>query len=242
MKILVNGACGRMGKTLCDLIESMPQHELVAKVDPQAAREGILADLNLAPEKIDMIIDFSHHSAIYGLLSFAKARKCPVVVATTGHDEAELACIREAAKEIPVFLSGNMSVGVAQLCRMARETARLFPEADIEIVEIHHKHKKDAPSGTARMLVSAVQEARQDAIMVCGRSGMQPRTQQEIGVHSLRMGEIVGIHEVHISTATQTLTLRHEAHNRGLFAEGAVCAAEFLAEQGAGLYDMKSMI
>ena len=241
MKILVNGACGRMGKTLCELIEGMPRHELTAKVDPQAAQEGVLADLNLAP-KIDMIIDFSHHSAIYGLLDFAQMRKCPVVVATTGHDEAELARIREAAREIPVFLSGNMSVGVAQLCRMARETARLFPEADVEIVEIHHKHKKDAPSGTAKMLFSAVQEARENAAMVCGRSGMQPRTQEEIGIHSLRMGEIVGIHEVHISTATQTLTLRHEAHNRGLFAEGAVCAAEFLSEQGAGLYDMKSMI
>lgn len=241
MRILVNGACGRMGKTLCDLIESMLQHELTAKVDPMAAQEGILTDLSLAPE-IDMIIDFSHHSAISGLLDFAQARKCPVVVATTGHDEAELTRIREAAKEIPVFLSGNMSVGVAQLCRMARETARLFPEADIEIVEIHHKHKKDAPSGTAKMLVSAVQEARENAAMVCGRSGMQPRTKEEIGVHSLRMGEIVGIHEVHISTPTQTLTLRHEAHNRGLFAEGAVCAAEFLSEQDAGLYDMKSMI
>lgn len=241
MKILVNGACGRMGKTLCDLIEGMPLHELAAKVDLQAAQDGFLADLNLAPQ-VDMIIDFSHHSAISGLLDFARARKCPVVVATTGHDEAELACIREAAREIPVFLSGNMSVGVAQLCRMARETARLFPEADIEIVEIHHKHKKDAPSGTAKMLVSAVQEARADAKMVCGRSGMQPRTKEEVGVHSLRMGEIVGIHEVHISTATQTLTLRHEAHNRGLFAEGAVCAAEFLFEQSAGLYDMKSMI
>ena len=241
MKILVNGACGRMGKTLCSLIESMPRHELAAKVDPQAVQEDILTDLNLAPQ-VDMIIDFSHHSAISGLMDFAEARKCPVVVATTGHDESELARIREAAQKIPVFLSGNMSVGVAQLCRMARETARLFPEADIEIVEIHHKHKKDAPSGTARMLVSAVQEARNDATMVCGRSGMQPRTKEEIGVHSLRMGEIVGIHEVHISTPTQTLTLRHEAHNRGLFAEGAVCAAEFLSEQGAGLYDMKSMI
>ena len=241
MKILVNGACGRMGRTLCELIESMPQHELTARVDSQTAQEGVLADLNLSPE-IDMIIDFSHHSAIYGLLAFAEQRKCPVVVATTGHDETELIRIREAAANIPVFLSGNMSVGVAQLCRMAREAARLFPEADIEIVEIHHKHKKDAPSGTAKMLVSAVQEARDDATMVCGRSGMQPRTKEEIGVHSLRMGEIVGIHEVHISTATQTLTLRHEAHNLGLFAEGAVCAAEFLSEQSAGLYDMKSMI
>jgi len=241
MKILVNGACGRMGKTLCSLISGAPQHELAAGVDVFANEPGVLSDLTAAP-RADIIIDFSHHSAVSALLDEAEKRSCPVVICTTGHDEAELARIRAAAEKIPVFLSGNMSVGVAQLCRMAKETARLFPEADIEIVEIHHKHKKDAPSGTAKMLVSAVQEARSDATMVCGRSGMQPRTREEIGVHSLRMGEIVGIHEVHISTATQTLTLRHEAHNRGLFAEGAVCAAEFLSEQGAGLYDMKSMI
>lgn len=241
MRIIVNGAGGRMGRTLCGLIESMPLHKLVAKIDPNVVQEGFLADLSLAP-KADMIIDFSHHSAIFALLESAEARNCPVVVATTGHSDAELARIRSAAERIPVFLSGNMSVGVAQLCRMARETARLFPEADIEIVEIHHKHKKDAPSGTAKMLFSAVQEVRPEAAMVCGRSGMQPRTKDEIGLHSLRMGEVVGIHEVHISTATQTLTLRHEAHNRALFAEGAVCAAEFLLEQPAGFYDMKSMI
>ena len=141
-----------------------------------------------------------------------------------------------------MFYSGNMSVGVAQLCRMARETARLFPEADIEIVETHHKHKADAPSGTAKMLFNAVKEVRPEAEMVCGRSGMQPRIPNEVGVHSLRMGEVVGIHEVHICTATQTITLKHEAHSRALFAEGAICAAEFLVNQGAGFYDMKSMI
>ena len=241
MRIIVNGAGGRMGRTLCSLIESMPRHEIVARIDPNAAQEGFLADLSLAPEA-DMIIDFSHHSAVSALLAFAQRRNCPAVIATTGHDTDELRCIRETANQIPVFLSGNMSVGVAQLCRMVRETARLFPEADIEIVEIHHKHKADAPSGTAKMLFSAVQEVRPEAELVCGRSGMQPRTKDEIGVHSLRMGEVVGIHEVHISTPTQTLALRHEAHNRGLFAEGAICAAEFLLEQPAGLYDMKSMI
>lgn len=241
MRIIVNGACGRMGKTLCGIINDAPGHELAAAVDVLAAQEGILNDLSAAPEA-DMIIDFSHHSAVFGLLDEAEKRGCPVVIATTGHDDAELNRIREAAAKVPVFLSGNMSVGVAQLCRMARETARLFPEADIEIVEIHHKHKKDAPSGTAKMIAAAVQEVRNETRVVCGRSGMQPRTKEEIGVHSLRMGEVVGIHEVHISTATQTLTLRHEAHNRALFAEGAVCAAEFLAEQGPGLYDMKSMI
>ena len=241
MNIIVNGACGRMGKTLCDLIAGAPQHELAARVDVFAQEDGVLSSLADAPAA-DVIIDFSHHSAVFSLLDAAEARNCPVVICTTGHDEAEIARIREASARIPVFLSGNMSVGVAQLCRMARETARLFPEADIEIVEIHHKHKKDAPSGTAKMLAAAVQEVRPEAAMVCGRSGMQPRSKEEIGIHSLRMGEVVGIHEVHISTATQTLTLRHEAHNRGLFAEGAVCAAEFLATQAPGLYDMKSMI
>lgn len=241
MRIIVNGACGRMGRALCSLIEEAPAHSLAAAVDLYGRQEGILADLNAAPEA-DIIIDFSHHSAVFGLLAYAEEKKLPVVIATTGHDDAELTRIREAANRIPVFLSGNMSVGVAQLCRMARETARLFPEADIEIVEIHHKHKKDAPSGTAKMLAGAIQEVRENAPVVCGRSGMQPRTKEEIGVHSLRMGEVVGIHEVHISTATQTITLKHEAHNRALFAEGAVCAAEFLAQQGAGLYDMKSMI
>ena len=240
MRILVNGACGRMGKTLSALI-SDTQHTLAAGVDPCAAGDGILPELNSAPEA-DMIIDFSHHSAVSALLDYAEKKNCPVVIATTGHDENEIMRIRDAAKKIPVFLSGNMSVGVAQLCRIARDTARLFPDADIEIVEIHHKHKKDAPSGTAKMIAGAVQEVRENAYPVCGRSGMQPRTRNEIGIHSLRMGEVVGIHEVHISTASQTLTLRHEAHSRALFAEGALCAAEFLAEQEPGLYDMKSMI
>lgn len=241
MKIIVNGACGRMGRTLSSLIEETSRHEIAARVDVLANEPGVLGSIAVAPGA-DIIIDFSHHSAVNALLDYAEEKNLPVVICTTGHDENELARIREAAKHIPVFLSGNMSVGVALLCRMARETARLFPEADVEIVEIHHKHKKDAPSGTARMIADAVKEVRPDAETICGRSGMQPRKTGEIGVHSLRMGEIVGIHEVHISMASQTISLKHEAHSRSLFAEGAVCAAEFLAEQPAGLYDMKSLV
>ena len=241
MRIIVNGACGRMGRELIRLIGENSRLELTAKVDAKGDGVEVLTDLTAAPEA-DVIIDFSHHSAVSALLDAAEARNCPVVIATTGHDAAELDRIHAAAERIPVFYSGNMSVGVAQLCRMARETARLFPEADIEIVEIHHKHKADAPSGTAKMLFNAVKEVRPEAEMVCGRSGMQPRTPNEVGVHSLRMGEVVGIHEVHICTATQTITLKHEAHSRALFAEGAICAAEFLIHQGAGFYDMKSLI
>ena len=241
MRIIVNGACGRMGRELIRLIGENSRLELTAKVDAKGDGVEVLTDLTAAPEA-DVIIDFSHHSAVRALLDAAEARNCPVVIATTGHDAAELDRIHDAAERIPVFYSGNMSVGVAQLCRMARETARLFPEADIEIVETHHKHKADAPSGTAKMLFNAVKEVRPEAEMVCGRSGMQPRTPNEVGVHSLRMGEVVGIHEVHICTASQTITLKHEAHSRALFAEGAICAAEFLMHQEAGFYDMKSMI
>ena len=241
MRIIVNGACGRMGRELIRLIGENSRLELTANVDAKGDGVEVLTDLTAAPEA-DVIIDFSHHSAVRALLDAAEARNCPVVIATTGHDAAELDRIHAAAERIPVFYSGNMSVGVAQLCRMARETARLFPEADIEIVETHHKHKADAPSGTAKMLFNAVKDVRPEAEMVCGRSGMQPRTPNEVGVHSLRMGEVVGIHEVHICTASQTITLKHEAHNRALFAEGAICAAEFLMHQDAGFYDMRSMI
>lgn len=241
MRVIVNGACGRMGRALAAQIQAAPNCEIAALVDPRGDGAEVLTRLDDAPAA-DVVVDFSHHSAVCALMDFAEARTLPVVVATTGHDEAELARIRAAAERIPVFHSGNMSVGVALLCRMARDAARLFPEADVEIVEIHHKHKVDAPSGTAKMLFSAVQEARPDARMVCGREGLSPRAAGEVGVHSLRMGEIVGVHEVHISSPSQSLTLRHEAHSRSLFAEGALCAAEFLIHQERGLYDMKSLL
>ena len=241
MKIIINGACGRMGRAIAGVLAEMLRHEIAARVDVNAAEPGVLTKLDSAPAA-DMVIDFSHHTAVNALLDFCEARKLPVVICTTGHDAAELARIADSAKKIPVFHSSNMSVGVALLCQMARDAARLFPEADIEIVETHHKHKVDAPSGTAKMLFSAIQEARPEARMVCGREGMAPRTPEEVGVHALRRGEIVGIHEVHITSATQSLTLKHEAFSRTLFAEGAVCAAEFLAGKPAGLYDMKSLI
>ncbi len=241
MRIIINGACGRMGRALAAVLAETERHEIAARVDVNAAEPGVLTDINASPEA-DMIIDFSHHSAVGALLDFAEARELPVVVCTTGHDEAELARIAEAAKRVPVFHSGNMSVGVALLCRMARDTARLFPEADVEIVETHHRHKIDAPSGTAKMIFESIREVRPEAKMVCGRSGMSPRTPDEVGIQAVRRGEIVGIHEVHITTATQSLTLKHEAFSRSLFAEGAVCAAEFLVDQPAGRYDMKSLI
>ncbi len=131
---------------------------------------------------------------------------------------------------------------MALLCSLAKKTAAVFPEADIEIVETHHNHKLDAPSGTALMLADAIREARGNVPTQLGRAGHCPRNPGEIGIHAVRRGEIVGIHEVLVSTPTQTITLRHEAYSRALFAEGALDAARFLCAQGPGLYNMQSMI
>ena len=240
MRIIVNGACGRMGREVTR-IASEGGHEIAGLVDVCEGVPGVVNDISLCGNA-DVIIDFSHHTCIGAVLEAANARRCAAIICTTGHTPEELDMIARAATDIPVFHSGNMSVGVALLCRLAAQTARMFPEADVEIVEIHHKHKKDAPSGTAKMLFNAVKDVRPEAEMVCGRSGMQPRTPGEVGVSSLRMGEIVGIHEVHVSTGTQTITLKHEAHSRTLFAEGAMCAAGFMAGKAPGLYDMNAMI
>ena len=135
-----------------------------------------------------------------------------------------------------------MSLGIALLVELAKLTAAAMPEADIEIIERHHNRKLDAPSGTALMLAKAVCDVRTDAFVNTGRSGHGKREVGEIGIHAVRMGNIVGIHEVIVGTASQTITLKHEAHDRALFAEGGIAAAEFLVKCGAGLYDMKSIV
>ena len=193
-------------------------------------------------EGIDCIIDFSHHSCVYSLLDFAKAQKLPTVVCTTGHTEDELEYIRSAAKEIPVFFSANMSLGVALLVELAKKAVSAMPEANIEIIEKHHNRKIDAPSGTALMIANALIEERPEAYTNLGRSGLGKRTREEIGIHAIRMGNIVGEHEVIIGTNNQTITLKHEAHSRALFAEGALAAASFLLGMPEGLYDMKSIL
>ena len=174
--------------------------------------------------------------------SYAVSRKLPVVVATTGHTEAELEMIRKAADSVPVFWSGNMSVGIALLAKLAKQTAAMFPDADIEIVESHHNQKLDVPSGTALMLARAVQEARPDNRLLVGRHENGKREKGQIGIHSLRMGNTVGIHEVIVNTGTQVITLKHEAQDRALFAEGALAAAAFLIRQTPGLYTMEDML
>lgn len=242
MKIIVNGANGAMGRELCRLAREHYLDSQLAAAVSRSGGEGICASWDEVTLPADVIVDFSHHAAMLDMLAYARKRKIPVVVATTGFNEKEKAFLRSVSEQIPIFYSANMSVGVALLCRLAKQAAQAFPDADLEIVEIHHNRKLDAPSGTALMLGDALREVRPDATFVCGRSGSHLRTKQEIGIQSVRMGNIVGIHEVHICTNTQTITLKHEAHSRSLFAEGALVAAEFLTHQQSGLYNMQDLL
>ena len=238
MRVILCGANGAMGK----LIDSTLGSEVTARVSADGENGVPKSFEELGIVDADVIIDFSHHSAVADVLAYAKKIGCGAVIGTTGHTEEEKALIYQAAGDVPVFYSGNMSLGIAVLCRLAKEAARNFPEADIEIVEIHHNRKVDAPSGTAKMLFEAVKEVRPEAEANCGRAGEGKRTKEEIGISSLRMGNVVGIHELHICTPSQTLTLRHEAHNRAMFADGAVAAARFLTGKPAGLYHMNHFL
>ena len=182
------------------------------------------------------------HFCTPALLDFAVERKIPVVLATTGHTSEELDAVKAASARIPLFFSANMSLGVALLVELAKKAALSMPDADIEIVETHHNRKLDAPSGTALMIADAIRTVRTDAELKKGRSGQAKRQPNEIGIHAVRMGNIVGTHEVLVGTQNQTITLKHEAHSRALFAEGAVAAAAFICGKKPGLYDMNSLV
>ena len=238
MRAIVCGANGAMGQ----LVQKSLNGQAVGLVSIDGENGVPKTFAELGKVSADVVIDFSHHSAVGEVLAYAMENRIAAVIGTTGHTEEEKALIYAAAKEIPVFYSGNMSLGIAVLCRLAKQAAQSFPDADIEIVEVHHTRKLDAPSGTAKMLFEAVKQVRPDAAANCGRAGEGKREKNEIGISSLRMGNIVGIHEVHIATPSQTLTLRHEARDRGMFADGAVEAAAFVAGKAPGLYTMTELL
>lgn len=246
MRIIINGAGGRMGKEVIKLAQNgFRGAELAAGMDINAQQGTDFPCYTCwkdVKEDADCIVDFSNHTGITALLSYAIARKLPVVVATTGHTDREIMLIKEASKQIPIFWSANMSLGVALLVELAKVAAKTMPDADIEIIEKHHNRKLDAPSGTALMIANAIKKVRERSRLVFGRYGQTKRGKDEIGIHAIRMGNIVGEHEVLIGTDNETITLKHEAHDRALFAEGAMAAASFIVTKSAGLYSMQDMI
>ncbi len=246
MKIIVHGSNGRIGREICKLVEEgYKDSSLAGGIDRKnITKEDSLFFKELEDFKgqADCIIDFSNHLATNTLTAYAIERKIPLVIATTGQTSEELETIREASKKIPIFLAANTSIGVSLLVELAKITAKTMPDADIEIIEKHHNRKLDSPSGTALLIADGIKEIRKEAEYIYGRSGNAKREKEEIGIHAVRMGNIVGEHEVIVGTDSQTITLKHEAHSKTLFAEGALTAAEFLLDKGPGLYGMKDLI
>lgn len=251
MKALLNGALGHMGQEVLKYSNNNNQNFKVVAcvyknidINKETKNNAVpfFESLNNIDIDYDIIIDFSNHLATKELLEYAVKVKKPVVIATTGHSDEEKKLINEASTVIPIFFAANMSIGIAVLCQVAKRVANIYKTADIEIIEKHHNRKKDAPSGTALMLYESIKTVRENANKVCGRAGEKVREQDDIGIHAIRMGDIVGEHEVLIGTNSEVITLKHEAKSRQIFVEGAVVAGEFLLDKTQGLFNMYDII
>ena len=245
MKILISGALGFMGREVAAQAKAMGI-EVACGVDvaPGTADFPLYTTFEDCPT-VDVIVDFSTWKPGADLLTYALKHRIPAVIATTGLSEEQLAAIDEAAKGIPIFRSGNMSLGIALLRALAKKAASVLGETfDIEIVEAHHNRKADAPSGTALMLLDAVKEGcESEREAQFGRHGRDcKRRKQEIGVHALRGGTVTGEHEVCFFGTSERVKISHSAENRSVFAAGALKAAAFLAGQKPGMYSMDDVV
>lgn len=263
IRIVVCGACGRMGKRIIALAAADPDVTVMGAIDKadhpclgedagfQAGARSlgvpVTANLGEACRDCDVIVDFSYHEASLAHAATAARMKKPIVIGTTGMSKAEMRRIQDAAREVACLVSPNMSVGVNMLFRLAGEVAQaLGEEYDVEIVEAHHRHKKDAPSGTAKRLAESVAAARGRELECCavygreGETGERPRGQ--IGIHAVRQGDIVGEHTVSFAAPGERIELVHRAHSRDTFAFGALRAAKWIVGMPPGMYDMKDVL
>ena len=247
-KILLCGANGRMGKAISRLVAETEGAEILCGVDINTeSADGfpVYADFQSVPSRPDVIIDFSNPANFENLMAYALAEKCPVVVATTGLSKEQKEQLEVAADSIPVFFSANMSLGVNLLCELAKKaTAFLGESFDIEIVEKHHNQKLDAPSGTALAIADAVNEELNSAgrYVYDRHSVRKKREKNEIGIHAVRGGSIVGEHTVIFAGLNEVIELHHSATSREVFASGAVKAALFMSTRPAGFYNMSNLI
>lgn len=246
MKVIINGYNGTMGQVLTKCVADDEELELVAGISPKHHDvDGFNTYSSFADvkEDSDVVIDFSNPLALDGILEYCLKTKTPVVLATTGYNDEEMEKIHEAAKQIPVFLSFNMSLGVNILLKLVKEAAKNLANFDIEIIEKHHNKKVDSPSGTAVMIANAVKEIREQSEFIYGRHGRTGKRQQnEVGIHAVRGGTIVGEHSAIFAGNDEILEINHSARSKNVFAEGAIAAAKYLVNQKPGFYNMDDML
>lgn len=248
--IILCGCGGRMGAAISAMCAERSDVKIVAGVDvntsagAQAFDFPVYRSVSEFSGKADVIVDFSHHSAVPSLIEYSLSTSTPLVICTTGHTEEELALMRSASEKVAVFSSGNMSIGINLLIELSKKASEaLGISFDVEIVEKHHNKKLDAPSGTALMIADAIKGTRTETEYVYDRhSERRTRSPSEIGIHSVRGGTIVGEHEVIFAGNNEVITLSHSAASREIFAAGALRAAAFTAGKPAGLYSMSDLL
>lgn len=247
ISVLINGCNGKMGQEVAKAIEKNDKFVTSCGVDRLDSGDNkfpVYTDLSLIKEKPEIIIDFSIPEATFKILDYAVSNKIPVVIATTGFSEEQLKRIEEISKEIPIFRSSNMSYTVNLMCHIVNQVAKKLNNSDIEIVEAHHNRKVDAPSGTAIMIANSINEALDNTMHYeyDRHSKREKRNKKEIGIHSIRGGNIVGEHTAMFISENECFEIKHEAFSRAVFADGSLKAAEFLVLQEAGLYNMNNLM
>ena len=245
MKLILNGALGRMGRAVAALAVDRG-HEIVAGVDVAMGEAAfpVYTDWANCPQA-DAVIDFSNPAALEAELAYVTAHNLPLVLCTTGLSDDQLAAVNKAATIVPVFFSSNMSLGVAVLSALTKKAAAVLGDTfDIEIVEMHHNQKLDAPSGTALMLADAAKAglSYEPEYTYDRHSRRQKRDKKEIGIASLRGGTVVGEHSVYFAGEQEVITLSHSAGSRSVFAGGALTAAAFIVGKAAGMYSMEDIL
>ncbi len=246
MKILLVGCTGQMGRQLTETFKEEADLEIVAGIaleKDDSLGYPVYLDFEEVKEEPEMVVDYSSAKNTKALLKYVTSHKIPVIIAATGQTEEEEKAIREASEITPILKSGNMSLGINLLMKLVEEAAETLQGYDVEIVEAHHNKKVDAPSGTARMLADAVDAGRRGvAERVYGRYGREAqREKDEVGVHSLRGGTIVGEHAVIFAGTDEIVTLKHSAHSKKIFSNGTVRAIRFMRDVPVGFYTMKDI-
>lgn len=247
VNIIIQGCYGKMGRMVAQLCATRDDMRVVAGIDPFAG-EDLGFPVFETPEQCNVpchvVVDFSRPEGLLPLIDFAKSQKCGVVLATTGLSTELQQAVADSAKQIPILQAANLSLGVALVQELVRRSASFLHGYDIEIVETHHNQKVDAPSGTALVLAEAAKQGSSEILEDCyGRSGKDAkRDPKEIGIHAVRGGTVVGIHEVGFYGHDEVITISHNAQSRALFAGGALRACLFVASKQNGFYSMQDMI